>query len=95
MSATVIIPPYWQMFIFSSVGALLLWMKLSIHKKKVHALSDVVEQLFPESLRAQYIIQFVFFVIFGGFIGVLFVGPYTQLQAVAGGVAWSRLAARD
>ena len=89
------IVPYWQLYIFSSVGALLLWTKASISNKKVHGFGDVLEKMFPTSPRIQYLGQFIVFVGFGGFIGIIAVGPYTQLQALAGGVAWSRLAAKD
>lgn len=73
----------------------MLWTKLNVQYKKINALGDIVEKIFPDSSRVQYIVQFLVFVILGGLVGVVCVGPYTQAQAVAGGIAWSRLAAKD
>jgi hypothetical protein len=87
--------PGWQLYLCSAVGALLLWIKLSVQKREVHSFGDVLERIFPSSPRIRYLSQFIIFVLFGGFIGILLVGPYTQVQAVSAGVAWSRLAAKD
>ena len=87
--------PGWQLYLYSALGALCLWIKADIQHKKVHGFSDILENILPEKERAQYLFLFVVFVLFGGFIGLIFVGPFTQLQAIAGGMAWSRLAARD
>lgn len=92
---TVDVIPTWQLYCFSAAGALLLWTKLATKSKKIHGFGDVLEQIFPGSPRTQYIIQFLIFVGFGGCVGVWAVGPYTQMQAIAGGMAWSRLAAKD
>jgi hypothetical protein len=92
---TITVPSAWELYLFSCVGALLLWTKLTVEKKKIHGFFDVISKLIPDRPNVQYTITFVTLVLLGGFIGVLFVGPYTHLQAVAGGVAWSRLAARD
>lgn len=87
--------PYWELYAFSCVGALLLWTKMTNINKKVHGFGDILEKVAPNSPRFQYLTQFIIFVFLGGFVGVLAVGPYTQLQALAGGVAWSRLMAKD
>jgi hypothetical protein len=87
--------PTWQLYCFSAAGSLLLWTKLNAKNKKIHGFGDVLEQLFPSSPRMQYLLQFLVFVVFGGCVGVWAVGPFTQMQALAGGMAWSRLAAKD
>lgn len=87
--------PYYQLLLISSSGALVLWIKATLGSKKIHGLGDVLETLLPDNPRAVYILQFLIFVFFGGYIGVLAVGPITQTHAFAGGVAWSRLAAKD
>jgi len=87
--------PNFKLYLVSCSGALLLWTKATIGNKKIHGLGDVLENLLPNSPRARYLIQFLVFVLLGGYAGIAVVSPVTQAQALAGGMAWSRLAARD
>jgi Na+/H+-dicarboxylate symporter len=87
--------PIWQVYVFGALGAIVLWIKMNKANKKVHALGDLLEDLLPHHPRVAKLLQFVVFVALGTVIGKIAVDPYTQLQAFAGGVAWSRLAAKD
>ena len=83
------------MYFFACAGALLLWMRLKADVRKANSLSDLFDILFPGSQKVAAIGKFVFFILFGGFVGVLFVAPTTPVQAATAGVAWSRIAAKD
>jgi hypothetical protein len=87
--------PLWQLYANVALGAIVLWIKLNKSHKKVHGLSDVLDALLPNSPRLATLCQFLVFVVLGTLVGKLAVEPYTQMQAFAGGVAWSRLAAKD
>lgn len=89
------LPKELSLYLVSCSGALLLWIKVNMGSKKVHGLGDLLEKLIPNHPGAQYILQFLFFVFFGGYIGILAVTPTTSAQALAGGMAWSRLTAKD
>jgi hypothetical protein len=79
------------LYAFSGLGAALLWTKCTISKKKALGFGDIAEALIPRSKPLQYLFQFAAFVSIGAIVGVAFTGPSTILQAIAGGVAWSRL----
>ena len=85
----------WFLYACSVSGALLLWAKATLHKKKIFGFGDIAQRLFPNWEAAQYLFQFVTFVLFGGFIAMVVTGPVTVVQAVTGGVAWSRIASKD
>lgn len=79
------------LYLFSVCGACLLWAKTTIQRKKAFGFGDIIERLIPNSKASQYIIQFLVFVLFGGLIGLVLAGPDTARQAIAGGIAWSRI----
>jgi hypothetical protein len=89
------IDPTWQLYLFAAAGCILLWMKMSARNQKIHGLGDILEHAFPTSKRVQVLSQFAIFVGFGSVIAIFAVEPYTNLQALSAGVAWSRLAAKD
>jgi len=82
------------MYAYCSFGALLLWSKLTAQKKKMQSYGDVIEAIFT-SPRAALIMQFIVFVLLGGLVAKILVAPITETQAMAAGMAWSRLTARD
>jgi hypothetical protein len=82
------------MYGYCVIGALLLWGRLTLQKKKLYSYGDVLEHVI-KSPGTRYVIQFVIFVVFGGFIAKILVSPTTAAQAVAAGMAWSRLTAKD
>ncbi|OJW24784.1 MAG: hypothetical protein BGO58_04305 [Sphingopyxis sp. 65-8] len=82
------------LYLFCVFGALLLWMKSSMNSKKFNGLSDVFEKITDRD-GAIYVMQFLFFIFVGGLAGFVVVSPITQTHALAAGMAWSRLAARD
>jgi hypothetical protein len=87
--------PTWQLYAYIALGAVVLWIKMNKAHKKVHGLSDVLDAMLPEHPHLATICQFAVFVVLGTLVGKIAVEPYTQMQAFAGGVAWSRLAAKD
>lgn len=82
------------LYLFCAFGALLLWTKASMASKRYNGLSDIFSKLTNREGLA-YILQFLFFVVVGGFAGFVVVEPVTQTHALAAGMAWSRLTARD
>lgn len=82
------------MYIWSVFGAMLLWTKITAQKKKLNIFGDILEHLIS-SPGARTVVQFLIFVFFGALIAVEVVAPITQSQALAAGMAWSRLTARD
>jgi hypothetical protein len=87
--------PVWQVYVYGALGAIVLWIKMNRANKKIHGLGDLMDRLLPNHPRVSALCQFVVFVVLGTVVGKIAVGPYTQMQAFAGGVAWSRLAAKD
>lgn len=92
---TVDAAPDWQLYLYGALGAVVLWIKLSKMNKKIHALGDLLDELIPQHPRVSKLLQFLVFVGLGSVVGKIAVDPYTQMQAFAGGLAWSRLAAKD
>lgn len=88
------IPQPVMMYGYCVIGAVVLWGKLTLQKKKLYSYGDVLEQIFT-SERLRYIAQFAVFVLLGGFIAKMLVSPATEAQAIAAGMAWSRLTAKD
>lgn len=88
------IPHALMMYGYCVIGAIVLWGKLSLQKKKLYSYSDVLEQIIS-SEKTRYVVQFLVFIVLGGFIAKIIVGPATEAQAIAAGMAWSRLTARD
>lgn len=80
----------WLMYGYSVVGALVLWGRLTIGQKKAYGYADLLENIF-RSPRASYIFQFVAFVLIGGLVAKTLASPATEPQALAAGMAWSRL----
>ena len=79
------------LYVFSVAGATLLWMRTSMQRRKVWGLHDVIQRIVPNRPRAQYLLQFATFILFGGMIALVFTAPATFAQAIAGGIAWSQL----
>jgi hypothetical protein len=92
---TVTLIPLWQVYAYGALGAIVLWIKMSKANKKIHGLGDLFEALLPNHPRIAMVCQFTIFVVLGTVVGKIAADPYTQMQAFAGGVAWSRLAAKD
>lgn len=82
------------LYMFCVFGALLLWVRTSSKSKSIHGLKDVFDKFFVSSNKS-YVFQFLFFILFGGFAGYVAVAPITATHALAAGMAWSRLAAKD
>jgi hypothetical protein len=78
------------MYLYSICGALVLWGRLGKIQKGAYSYADVIEKIFP-SERISYIIQFVAFVLIGGLVAKTLTSPTTEPQALAAGMAWSRL----
>ena len=84
-----------EMYAYSALGAALLWTKSTVTRKKALGFGDLAELIFPNSLKMQYAIQFVAFVILGALVGVAVASPGSPIQAITGGVAWSRIISAD
>ena len=84
-----------DMYIYSGVGSALLWAKSTALRKKALGFGDLAETLFPNSKGTQYLIQFVAFVVVGAVVGVVVASPSEPVQALTGGVAWSRIISSD
>jgi hypothetical protein len=82
------------MFAYSCFGAALLWTRATALNRHFNSFSDVIA-LLTESERMRGILSFITFITMGGLVSMFFVGPLTVPHALAGGMAWSRLAARD
>jgi hypothetical protein len=85
----------WELYAYGALGAVVLWIKMNAQNKKIHGLGDLFEKAAPNRPGFTYFAQFAVFVVLGSIIGKIAVDPFTQMQAFAGGVAWSRLAAKD
>lgn len=83
-----------SMFAYSCFGAALLWTRSSALNKRFNSFYDVIEHMVA-SERAKALLSFCTFVGVGGLVSMFFVAPVTVQHALAGGMAWSRLAARD
>lgn len=83
------------MYVFSALGAALLWTKSTALRKKALGFGDIAEVIFPNSKKLQYLIQFGAFVGIGAIIGVVVASPESPIQALTGGVAWSRIISSD
>lgn len=82
------------MFFYSAFGAALLWTRASALHRHFNSFGDVIA-FATSSERARGILSFAVFVIVGALVSMFFVAPITVPHALAGGMAWSRLAARD
>ncbi len=87
--------PALEMYGYSALGAALLWTKSTILRKKALGFGDIAEILFPNSKNFQILIQFAAFVIIGALVGVGVASPGSPVQAITGGLAWSRIISSD
>ena len=83
------------MYIFACTGALLLWLRLRSDLRSANSLSEFFDNILGDKSKLAAVAKLSFFILFGGFIGVLFVSPSTPVQAASAGMAWTRLAAKD
>lgn len=86
---------FWSMYFFSCSGAILLWMRLKADLRDQNSLAELFDAMLRDSEGFAMVGKFMFFIMFGGFVGVLFVEPATPVQAATAGIAWSRIAAKD
>ena len=82
------------MFAYSGFGAFLLWARAEAVNKQQNGYSDIVS-LITSSDKIRGILSFVIFVVVGALVSMFFVAPITVPHALAGGMAWSRLAGKD
>lgn len=86
---------FFSMYFFSCAGALLLWMRVKGDLRRSNSLSEFFDTLFEGAERKSAFAKLTFFILFGGFVGVLLVAPTTPVQAATAGLAWTRIAAKD
>ena len=83
----------WLMYAYSMLGALVLWGRLAVGQRQAYSYADVFEKVFT-SKSVAYVVQFIVFVLVGGLVAKTLASPTTEPQALAAGMAWSRLTGR-
>lgn len=79
-----------SLYMYAVAGAAVLWAKSTVSKKDAFGYLDVITNIIPNA-KAQKVAQFFVFVTFGAFVAMALTAPTTFAQALAGGMAWSRL----
>lgn len=78
------------LYLCAVAGSALLWAKSSIARKNAYGYLDVLAKVVPNE-KIQSVVQFVIFISFGALVAIILTSPTTSAQALAGGMAWSRL----
>lgn len=79
------------LYMCAVAGSALLWAKSSIAKKNAYGYLDIISKVIPDD-GVRSVAQFLVFVLFGALVAIMMTSPTTSAQALAGGMAWSRLA---
>ncbi|MBB3585415.1 hypothetical protein [Sphingomonas sp. BK481] len=80
----------WLMYIYSTLGSFVVWGRLALKDRQSFSYADVFDKVF-KSKNIAYLAQFFVFVLIGGLVAKTLASPATAPQALAAGMAWSRL----
>jgi hypothetical protein len=79
-------------YIFAVCGALLFWVRSNLHGRNKVGFGDAVALFIAKENKIYGVVEFFVFILLGGLVGMVFAGPATIRQALAGGVAWAQIA---